>query len=68
MTNHIVLYRTPNLHPLCEPLGFACTAEDADAAETLCEATHPGAEVVWVWTGQSTQAAYNDYYNIEDTQ
>lgn len=64
-TTHIVLYRNNSLTLLESPFGFACTADDGDHAEEQCLNAEPDADVVWVFEGDSYQAALDDYYGAE---
>lgn len=51
MKHHIVLFHTPDQTAYEQPLGFACSADDADHAKEQCVNAHPTAHIVWVWQG-----------------
>lgn len=62
MRNYIVLYRDNILLIADAPLCFSCMAEDGDHAQEQCENAYPDCEVVWVFEGSSSDAAYDDYF------
>ena len=62
MFSYIVLYRPKDSKPIDEPLGFKCSADDTEHAEEQCRNAYPDADIVWVWGGDSLDAALTDYY------
>jgi hypothetical protein len=66
MQKFIVLYLNDSLKSADAPLAFSCDAEDGDEAQEKCENAYPDCEVVWVFEGNDSQAAYSSYWGNDE--
>lgn len=67
MNSYIVLYRIESIMtPLDSPFSFSCMADNTDHAEEQCINAYPDGDIVWVYAGNDTNDAYEDYYNVVD--
>lgn len=66
MGSYIVLFRDHGMSSLEEPLAFPCEAEDGDHAEEQCLNAYPACEVLWVFSGTNSAAAYADYWENDN--
>lgn len=65
MKPFIVLYRIEAIMvPADAPFSFLCWADDTEHAEEQCLNAYPECDVVWIWKGESTQDALDDYWNM----
>lgn len=64
IASFVVLYVVSHGGHVDIPSAFMVMAEDAEAAEELCQEKFLGAEIVWVCQTNDIDAAYDDYWGV----